>query len=190
MSEWNDQQLDALMRAHLSSELDGQSGRAEAVFLRHLARPRAVAPSAEDAAAPAARRRNGSPGHVNRFRGWTLTFAGAALAASIAAFAAAPALFQNGPANVQDPRTGHQPPSVAASGSDDGFYRTEEHPLLQYVHSRTWDEGTVVLDGAIPARRLRQQWLERTDFYDPREGVRKEIMVPREDIRYVEMDTY
>src|SRR5687768_1910166 len=189
MSEWNDQQLDAL-RAHLSSELDGQTGRAEAAFLRHLAAPKAPGRAAltGGAVGPAGRRTNGRPGHMNRFRGWTLTFAGAALAASIAALAAAPALFPNnpaaGPGPTQFPRT------EARSGTGDGFYRTEEHPLLQYVHSRTWDEGTVVLEGDRPARRVRHQWLERTHYFDPQEGVRKEITIPREDIRYIELDTY
>jgi hypothetical protein len=61
---------------------------------------------------------------------------------------------------------------------------------LQYVHSRTWDEGTVVLEGAVPARRLRHQWLQRTHYFDPEEGVRKEITIPREDVRYIELDTY
>ena len=190
MSEWNDQQLDALMRAHLSSELDGQAGRAEAAFLRHLAAPRAAGPAAleERPADPSGRRTNGRPGHVNRFRGWTLTFAGAALAASIAALAAAPALFPQDPATGPGPGRTQHPPTVANSG--DGFYRTEEHPLLQYVHSRTWDEGTVVLEGHRPARRVRHEWLERTHYFDPQEGVRKEIMIPREDIRYIELDTY
>src|SRR5688572_21725830 len=94
MSEWNDEQLDGLMRAHLSAELDGQPGRAEAAFLRHLATPRAAG-LAEAPADPSGRKANGAARHVNRFRGWTLAFAGAALAASLAALAAAPALFEN-----------------------------------------------------------------------------------------------
>jgi hypothetical protein len=185
MSKWNDEQLDGLMRGHLSSELDGQSGRAEAAFLRHLAAPRATA-LAEAPADPSGRRNGAAARHVNRFRGWTLTFAGAALAASLAALAAAPALFEN-KATVPGPRQTQQPPTPLA---DRGFYRTEDQPLLQYVHSRTWDEGTVVLEGAVPARRLRHQWLERTHYFDPEEGVRKEVTIPREDIRYIEMDTY
>ena len=192
MSEWNDQRLDALVQAHLSSELDGQAGRAEAHFLRHVAAHRPAGPPApeERPVDPASRRTNGRTRHVNRFRGWTLTFAGTALAASIATFAAAPALFREPPAGVSIPGRTERPPAVAQSGPDDGFYRTEEHPLMQYVHSRTWDEGTVVLEGARPARRVRHQWLERTHYFDPREGVFKEITVPREDIRYIVMDTY
>ena len=186
MSEWNDEQLDGLMRAHLSSELDGQSGRAEAAFLRHLATP-STAGLAESPTDPSGRRTHGAATrHVNRFRGWTLTFAGAALAASLAALAAAPALFDNN-SRIPNRTQTQQPPTVAA---DRGFYRTEDQPLLQYVHSRTWDEGTVILEGDVPARRVRHQWLERTHYFDPEEGVRKEITIPREDIRYIEMDTY
>jgi hypothetical protein len=185
MSEWNDEQLDALMRAHLSSELDGQPGRAEAAFLRNLATSRATG-LAESPADPSGRRNSAAARHVNRFRGWTLTFAGAALAASLAALAAAPALFENR-STIPGSRQTPQPPTVAANR---GFYRTEEQPLLQYVHSRTWDEGTVILEGDVPARRVRHQWLERTHYFDPEEGVRKEITIPREDIRYIEMDTY
>ena len=189
MSEWNDQQLDALMRAHLSSELDGQTGRSEAAFLRHLASPQAAG-LAEAPARPSVRRLDGAAArHVNRFRGWTLTFAGAALAASLAALAAAPALFEDKPP-IPGPGRRQQPPAVASGGADRGFYRAEDQPLLQYVHSRTWDEGTVVLEGHVPARRVRQQWLQRTHYFDPDEGVRKEITIPREDIRYIEMDTY
>jgi hypothetical protein len=187
MSEWNDEQLDGLVRAHLSSELDGQSGRAEAAFLRHLAAPRSSG-LAESPTDPSGRRNSVAARHVNRFRGWTLTFAGAALAASLAALAAAPALFENN-STVPGPGQTRQPPTVAG-GPDRGFYRTEEQPLLQYVHSRTWDEGTVVLEGDVPARRVRHQWLERTHYFDPEEGVRKEITIPRENIRYIEMDTY
>src|SRR5687768_7344282 len=100
MSEWNDQQLDAVMRAHLSAELDSQAGRAEAAFLRHLAAPRpegaeGTATLDEHRTDAGGRRFDVARGHVNRFRGWTLTFAGAALAASIAALAAAPALFRD-----------------------------------------------------------------------------------------------
>src|SRR5688572_19858611 len=184
MSEWNDQQLDALMRAHLSSELDGQTGRAEAAFLRHLAAPHSTgqATLADRSVDPAGRRSSGRPGHVNRFRGWTITFAGAALAA-------APALFENN-SPIPGPGRTQQPPAIVSGGQDRGFYRDEDQPLLQYVHSRTWDEGTVVLEGHVPARRVRHQWLERTHYFDPEDGVRKEITVPREDIRYIEMDTY
>src|SRR4051812_33342382 len=99
MSDSNSAQvdpLDGLVRQRLASELDGQLGRAESAFLRHVGMAQAggaaaaVSPGELSAARPSSRR-----GRFMRFGGWTLSFAGAALAASIAALWAAPALFRD-----------------------------------------------------------------------------------------------
>src|SRR5437763_13488478 len=103
MSDFEDGQLDTLMRRHLSAELDGQRGRAEAAFLRHVA----TAAAADNAVArptrfgpPGPQERNGQP--FMRFRGRLLTLVGTALAASIAGLWATPSIFHT-PASSSHP---------------------------------------------------------------------------------------
>src|SRR5947208_1061828 len=90
MPDLDDAQLDALMRRHLSAELDGQTGRAEAAFLRHV-RGRATSASG---ATTAPDRSNGlrlspavppPPRRFMKFGPWMVTWAGTALAACLAA---------------------------------------------------------------------------------------------------------
>ena len=55
---------------------------------------------------------------------------------------------------------------------------------------KTFDEGTVVLDGDIPARRLRRTVLQRMQWYDPQKQALVEVAVPREQVIFVRMNTY
>ena len=68
-----------------------------------------------------------------------------------------------------------------------------QQPPMQWFQRRTLDEGTVVLDDpnhAVPARKLREQELEHSQWYDPARQAHVEMTVPHENIKFVEMDTY
>ncbi|MEX0712372.1 MAG: hypothetical protein WD278_08475, partial [Pirellulales bacterium] len=60
-------------------------------------------------------------------------------------------------------------------------------PLIieRLLRSRTLDEGTVLIDGRTPARKLRRQWYERVEWYDRARGARIERIVPREQVVFV-----
>ena len=116
-----------------------------------------------------------------RYGGWTLSLAGAALAASIAALWAAPALFRD-------------------AGSDPGRpagrpLATVQEPMIHFVQDRTWDGGTVVVNGdgdgvPHPARRFVRERIERTRWYDPEQKAWAETTVPHQDEAIVPVDTY
>ena len=191
MSDLNDVQLDAadalapLVRRHLSAELDGQRGRAEAAFLRHIGDVGHIGAAAGNGAASAssastAARPPGDAQPFMRFRGWFLTLAGTALAASFAGLLVAPAIFR-------------QPsgPAVTGTGPRAGG---PTQPMTQLVQDRTWDGGTVVVDNEagdpVPARRIVRERLERARWYDPAQKAWNEVTIPRQDVRLMEVDTY
>jgi hypothetical protein len=198
MSEREDAQLDladTLVRRHLSAELDGQRGRAEAAFLRHVGaapvdglavdgapvdgvpvigfptrttRPR-KAPQDAPPQAP-----------FMRLRGWFFTLAGTAMAASIAGLLAAPAIFRQ--------------PSGGSSRNPNPPTHGLHEPMMQMVQDRTWDGGATVVDNAdgdpVPARRIVRERLERARWYDPAQKAWNEVTIPRQDVTLREVDTY
>jgi len=213
MPDMDDSNLETLLREHLSAELNGQLGRPMAAFFAHAAHVdrtgtghvesgpplRMTEPASGDAAPSRFGRRN----RFDRFNGWFLGLAGAALAASLAALWAAPAAFRGHapalpvraiqptptPVPFEMARNDSEPPDGAATNDP----ASSQSPLMQWVQSRTVDEGTVVLDDpthAVPARKLRHQELEHTQWYDPARRAQVEMTVPRENIKFVEMDTY
>src|SRR4051812_26433639 len=98
MVDREDAQLDTLLRQHLSTELDGQAGRAEAAFLRRLSGPSAsaaapVAPVRTPGLRLSPVPRPSSPRRFMKFGPWMVTWAGTALAACLAALWAGPMLF-------------------------------------------------------------------------------------------------
>jgi hypothetical protein len=60
----------------------------------------------------------------------------------------------------------------------------------EVVWWRSLDEGTVLLDDHTPARRVRRQILEQVQWYDPRRGTQVELTVPREEVLFVNMESY
>jgi hypothetical protein len=187
MSDLNSAQLDPIdgpVRRRLASELDGQLGRAEAAFLRHVGMAQARVPSAAATATrpPRPAARPASHGRFMRFGGWTLSFVGTALAASIAALWAAPALFRDAGSGSGRPLDQQHPLAV-------------QQPMIHYVQDRTWDGGTIVVnddeDGVPhPARRYVRERIERTRWYDPEQKAWAETTVPQQDEAIVPVDTY
>jgi hypothetical protein len=187
MSDMNGTQLDpldGLVRRRLASELDGQLGKAEAAFLRHVgtAQQAGGQPGATVTRPRAVQPRPG--GRFMRFGGWTFSLAGAALAASIAALWTAPAIFQDH-ANTGRPAD-HPHPTASL----------QQQPMIHYVQDRTWDGGPVIVnddeDGGAPrpARRYVRERIERTRWYDPQQKAWAETTVPQQDEAIVPVDTY
>ncbi len=217
MPDLDDGYLEALLREHLTAELNGQLGRPMAAFFAHAAPAvRAgmhqeegdppVTPLVTPLQAPTEKvGRSKGLNRFNRFDGWFLPLAGTALAASLAALWAAPAAFRGHapalPVRAIQPAPRRSFPEMARNNAEgpegaatnDLASMSSRSPLMQWVQSRTVDEGTVVLDDpdhAVPARKLRHQELEHTQWYDPSRRAQVEMTVPREKIKFVEMDTY
>ena len=58
------------------------------------------------------------------------------------------------------------------------------------VVGQTIDEGTFLVDGRVPVRKLRRERVEQAMWYDAEMDARVQVSVPREDVMFVEMATY
>jgi hypothetical protein len=166
MSELNDDDnVERLLHEYFSAELDGQVGRAGAGFRLHLLQARA----AERGAALRRRRRMTS--------GWAVGIVGSAVAASVAVMAAAPAFWRNaGP---------------SSGARDEPLHAAPAEPVTYtQVVGQTIDEGTFLVDGRVPVRKLRRERVEQAMWYDAEMGAQVQVFVPREDVMFVEMATY
>ena len=166
------EELDAAVRGYLSAELDGQLGRAAAHFRDHLRGPGAGSTGTTGGGPPG---RPGSPGG-RAWGGWVVGIVGGAMAASIAALWAGPSLFPAGPASPSGPVV-----PVAQ-------YRFDLDDVT--LSTQTRDDGTVLLDGRTPARRIVRNELKQVRWVDPEHDVSFEKIEPRQTIMLIEMDTY
>ena len=68
----------------------------------------------------------------------------------------------------------------------DGGQAIVAEPLIlgHILKTRTRDEGTLLV-GHTPVRKVRRQWLERVEWFDPQNGARVQRIVPREEILFV-----
>ena len=198
MSELDDTTLETMLREGLSARLNDQLGRSAAAFMAHVGREDAGAPAHEPA--PPLRMAD-APGWraPTRVNSWVIGLAGAALAASLAALWVAPAAFRArvpfAPIHNWDATmVSNGNPGDPAMVADSDLSRAPgQPPLIQWVQNRTVDEGTVILDEPgrlVPARKLRHLQLEHTQWYDPAQRGQVEMTVPRENIKFVTMDTY
>jgi hypothetical protein len=65
---------------------------------------------------------------------------------------------------------------------------SEPQPLMPITQTVDWhviDDGTVALNGDIPVRRVRQQIVERTKWYDPNRKTTFELSVPTEQVMLI-----
>jgi len=202
MAPIDDDTLDRLLTRHLSARLDGQLGRAETAFRQQFSSVRrADEGSAADGLGVAPLRltgeRAGTPPVMpsdlrqrfwNRPAGRIAGMIGAAVAASLATM-------------MLLPRTGIQPPGVQQlattrpsdnpSGRLPQQFPSPDQPAMRYVHSRTWDEGTISPGDADTAiRRLRHEQVERFRYYDVDRGAWVDVVIPKEDVELLELDTY
>lgn len=159
------EELDALMREYLNTELDPQLGRAVRHFQNHL-RGGSI-----PGAGPFGPRRGRSG-----WGGWIVGIVGGAMAASIAALWAGPSLWPPRP-------TGPGLPVVPVA---DYQFDLDDVTLC----TQTRDGGTVLLDGRTPARRIVRDELKQSRWVDPRRDATFEKIEPRRNIMLIEMDTY
>ena len=204
--EYDDPELDALLKSHLAAELDGQLGRAGRAFEEHLRLSRTTL-------LPRPRR-------SIRARSWMIgAIASAAVAASVgAAMWVVPAANPTQPGDTPltvvkgpgiDPAGidpgGIGPAHVSPGGApapvtptDSGSIASAAPPpdapqweqVEQLVSTVSLDKGVVLLDDHTPARLVRRVSLEQTEWVDPQRGVRVQAFVPRQDVRLISLDTY
>jgi hypothetical protein len=175
MADWNEEQLDlpheTLVREYLSAELDGQTGRAEARFREMLARRHAEQASQSYRL----------PGF---FRGRMLGLVGAALAASLAGLWAGPALRQMVPSS---PPTGG-PVNVSPTP---GVRPVSDGPFVeQTVQSQTFDDGTFLDEESNPVQILRRRDVEQTRWFNGKQQLQAQEVVPSDHVVYVKLKTY
>lgn len=212
MAPIDDDTLDRLLTRHVSLRLDGQVGRAAAAFRHRLSVDPAFAAGEVDAneaaPLPAMRLVHGDapppaglrpparprrpvrviqppppvPGRLwGRDGGWLVSVAGTAVAASLATLLVLPRISPTVPADRGQRVVEDKPPAGAAW----------DRPLARYVQNQALDEGTVAPDGTgTPVRRVRVQQFEHLHWYDPQRNARIEMVVPRQDVRQYELDTY
>ena len=180
-----DAKVETILRDYLSSRLDGQLGRAAAHFHRHLG-GHDTGTSPSPGAGPSTRRRH----HYNAGGGWVIGIVGSALAASIAALWAGPSLRFYTPEPNGPGATSPNHVQVASNGAAPASRGTGLEMDELTLCSQTRDGGTVVLDGNTPARRLIRRELKQERWVDPKTGASLEIIEPRQDVMFIQLETY
>ena len=169
MAEPDDRQLDVTLEAFFRDALDGQCGRAERAFRRH------VAP-------PAPRTVNGWKRNVWMIGAFGF---GAAVAASMTVLWASPLIHITRP---NDPRVseGRRFPSPPPAQRAALIAPTME----QDVQSELVDVGTVVLADQTPVHVYRRRQVERTRYFGRDANLLSEQVVPRDDLVFVKLTTH
>jgi len=81
-------------------------------------------------------------------------------------------------------------PGTVSSTRDRPAPQSVPTKYRETVYEQVWDEGTVFLDPTMPCRKVRRSSLERVSWRDPERGVNMEVVVPREEIVLIGMETY
>jgi hypothetical protein len=179
--EESDDQLDAMLRTHLTSRLDAQLGRARRAFEAHLAESRP---------------QQGTASAV-RSRFWVIGVVGTALAASIAALWAVPIVWPGATTplakhttDVPQPLPPVLPRATTSSRTAAVQAGTGWEQVGSVVSCISHDKGVVLIGNDTPARVVQQFETERMQFVCPTRGVRVEIEVPRQTTNLIPLDTH
>ena len=161
----SDERLDARVRQHLASELDGQLGRSLAHFRRNIgagAAPRAL---------------SYAPVRASRRGPWVIGAIGSAIAASVAAVLLVPHIFM---------------PTKPIGGVPVPTVRDPLQTILvkESVHSRDFDRGLIISSDGSPVRRIHRVNLHERRWRDPETDAEIEQIVPSEEELYFELKTY
>jgi len=151
--------FDQLLKSHLARELDGHLGRSARAFAAEVNQPAQLA-------------------HDQRVRRIYRYWAAAAamfIVASVIGVVLVRKAFQ------QQIATGKIEQKLARSDSDSPPLM----PIAQSVAWQTLDDGTVMLAGDIPVRRLRRQVVEHIRWYDPKLKTTVELSVPQEQVMLI-----
>ena len=198
MAPIDDETLDRLLGRHLSARLDGQLGRAEPAFRRALASGAlddVLDPSllASDEERRMLLTPDAAPRGVLANR-WLIGALGFGLAASLAVVLMNPNLNQPGQAgdttgSVAQSSPAPDRPAEKGRGAPGGSIPAP--PTVRYVQNRTIDEGTTMPPGSdSPIKRLRRQQVEHLRYFDRDRGAWVDLVVPRENVEMLELDTY
>jgi len=162
MTEQDDPEFDATLRAFFHDALDGRRGGAEQAFRRHV---KAEARGAW------------------RTRGLLIGAFASGLAASVAVLWATP-MFHAAESS--------RPVVASGSGGGDAALAGGGMvPVMErVVNSRTSDEGVMMLDEETPVRVYRRQAVERTRWFDENDSVRRQEVTPRDDLVLMKLTTY
>ncbi len=163
-----DDELDNLLRSHLSSELDAERGAARRAFEQQVTRPM-----------QRQLRRRSWQAHVAQFRHWGAI--GLAMAACMTVGAFLPSIL-----GLQT-RATPAPTEVAQSQAiGSGPVVTPQFADLERttVFHHT-DAGAVLLDGGVPGRKVLQQRYDTLRYTDPSTHERLEYVIPsQQDLFY------
>jgi hypothetical protein len=161
-----DDDLDNLLRSHLAGQLDRQRGRAQLAFERQV-----VAPLQRKEEAESERYRIGPA------RRWGVI--ALAMAACLALGVALPTFLNRDDSRQiveSDPTPPQREPiDVQMAG------------LERTTYLRNVDHGPVILEQGSPARRIRQQRVDRYRWTDPRTNAQYEYTTPSEQELLIEM---
>lgn len=161
-----DDELDNLLRSHLSSELDPQRGQAARAFERQVTQPM--------------QRQLQSRSWHSRLAHWKHWGSiGVAMAACVALGAFLPSMLglqtRTAPTNIAETPVANTGPIITPRLAD--FERTT---VFQHV-----DRGAVTLESGVPGRRVLQQRYDTLRFVDPTSNERLEYVVPsQQDLFY------
>jgi hypothetical protein len=115
--------------------------------------------------------------------GRIFTVVGTALAASVAGLFAAPFVFHG--RGVTPSNSSVETRSVDSQAV---VVPSESSPMVHFVHSRAFDEGTVIVGGSTPARKVRRVEVEHSQWSD--DQGHWDLTVPHEEVHYEDLDTY
>jgi hypothetical protein len=150
-----DNKIDQLLKSHLKRELDRHLGTCQEAFAAELRRP--------------------TPRPWQIFRYW------AAAAIFILAASLAAAIVLKSAFNRPLPRQ-------TVGSSSQGAPQNDPPPLMPIAQTLDWqtvDDGTVMLNGDVPVRQLRRQFIERTRWYDEKRKTTIELAVPQEQVMLI-----
>ena len=174
-----DLRLAAKLGRELRQQLDPQLGRAAPYFLTRCATSTDV--------------RRGGRGRRGRFWAGVAAVAATCCAVLVALDRARPPALEPqpnrkvvaAPAVSAADEPGDEPSADQESpGNGDRMSAAEPLVLGRALSSRTLDEGTLLV-GRTPVRKVRRQWLERVEWFDPQNGARLQRIVPREEVLFV-----
>jgi hypothetical protein len=154
--------LGALLRSHLRAELDAKAGLAEARFMREV-------------------RRRDERRHGTRLAIWALWATGSAIAASVGIVWG---VMAHRNASLSSP-IASRPDKPTTVASAQGL-----RELGEVVEYSTIDEGSRYVENEGPARQVRRQVLQTTQWYDPDSGAQIEITVPHEQVMLIGLPSF
>jgi hypothetical protein len=92
---------------------------------------------------------------------------------------------------AQEPPAADSSQAVASANADAaaGDGKGEPQLVKKDVEWRVLNSEIVELGSGTPVRKLRRQRLEQREYFDPQQGARMKLILPREEVRYESIPT-